>query len=83
MKSTGQNPQDLLLELLGVEAVAASPAQIESMAATCCSISLTKPENWNPNAGAEEAQALEDFRKATTAPSDLGSLGSLFDNLKL
>ena len=46
-------------------------------------ISLTKPENWNPNAGAEEAQALEDFRKATTAPSDLGSLGSLFDNLKL
>ena len=46
-------------------------------------ISLTKPENWNPNAEAEEAQAIAEFRKATTAPSDLGSLGSLFDSLKL
>ncbi len=46
-------------------------------------ISLAKPENWNPNAAGEEALALAEFKKATNAPADLGSLGSIFDSLKL
>ena len=46
-------------------------------------ISLCKPENWNPGAEDEEARAIAEFTKATSAPSDLGSLGSLFDSLKL
>lgn len=45
-------------------------------------ISLVRPENWNPNAAAEEAAAIAEFKKANTADS-FGSLGDLFAKINL
>lgn len=36
-----------------------------------------------PDEAAETAKALAEFRKKTTAPSDIASIGSIFDSLKL
>ena len=46
-------------------------------------ISLTKPENWNPDAAAQEEKALDDFRKANAGEETLGNLGDVFAKLNL